>query len=371
MTSDRTAYTYDSRFLLHDTGVDQIRLPNGEVLDPEPHPSSVRITRRAAQLVEKSGLLDELVEMPARPARREEITRFHDEDYVDEVRRLTSEGGGELYRNTPVVRGSWDAALFAAGTSIALTRAVLEGRAGNAFGLVRPPGHHAMARQGMGYCVFNNVVLAALQARVDGVGRIAIIDWDVHHGNGTQHAFWQDPDVLFVSIHQDNWFPGLSGGARDIGGPGAEGTTVNVPLPPGTGDRGYECALERVVEPILRRFEPGVILVSAGMDASMMDPLGRMLVTTDGFREVASSVRRLADEICDGRLVVLQEGGYSAGYTPFCVLAVLEGISGHRTGVTDPLRGDSELAQAMVELRDEQEQAIERVRKIQTGYWDL
>ncbi len=371
MTSGPTAYTYDPRFLLHDTGVDEVRLPNGEVLDPEPHPSSVRITRRTAQLIEKSGLLDELETVPARAARRREITRFHTEEYVGEVEQLTSEGGGELHRRTPVVRGSWDAAVLAAGAAIVLTRSVLAGRAHNAFGLVRPPGHHATAKQGMGYCVFNNTALAALHARDEGAQRIAIIDWDVHHGNGTQHAFWRDPDVLFLSLHQDNWFPGLSGRAEDVGGAGAEGATVNVPLPPGTGDRGYEWALERVVAPVIRRFDPELILVSAGTDASMMDPLGRMLLTTDGFRELGAGTRRLADDVCGGRLVVLQEGGYSAGYTPFCVLAVIEGISGHRTEVVDPLTGDSELAQAMVELRDEQEQAIERVRSIQSAYWDL
>lgn len=371
MASDRTAYTYDSRFLLHDTGVDEVRLPNGEVLDPEPHPSSVRITRRTAQLIEKSGLLRDVDQVPARSATVDEITRFHDASYVEEVRKLTSEGGGELHRNTPVVRGTWDAALLSAGTSIALTRAVVEGQARNAFGLVRPPGHHATADEGMGYCVFNNAVLGALHARDSGIGRVVVIDWDVHHGNGIQSAFWDDPDALFVSLHQDNWFPGGSGTIEEVGGGDAEGTTVNVALPPGTGDRGYERAFERIVEPILRSFNPGLILVSSGTDASMMDPLGRMIVTSAGFREIATRTRVLADELCEGRLVVLQEGGYSAGYAPFCSLAVLEGLVGTRTEVEDPLAGDSELAQAMVELRDEQEQAIDRVRAVHSRYWEL
>lgn len=369
---DRTAYAYDPRFLLHDTGVDEIRLPTGHLLDPEPHPASLRIIRRTAQLVANSGLLSDLIELPARPASEKHLVLCHSPGYVAEVRRIIERGGGVLPGRLPVTRGSWDAALLAAGTAVALTDAVLDGIVNHAFGLVRPPGHHATATSAMGYCIFNNVAIAARHARRERhVGRIAIIDWDVHHGNGTQETFWNEPEVLFVSLHQENWFPVGSGTAEEVGGPRAEGTTVNVPLPSGTGDRGYEHALNQIVTPIVRQFRPELILVSAGQDASIVDPLGRMAVTSRGFREMARRVRELASEVCGGRIVAVQEGGYSAGYTPFCTLAVLEGIADVHTEVLDPVVGGRTLKKVSVELRHEQEQAVDAVKAVQAAYWDL
>ncbi|MFN2555844.1 MAG: class II histone deacetylase [Nitriliruptorales bacterium] len=369
---ERTAYAYDPRFLLHDTGMDEVRLPSGHVLDPDPHPSSMRIIRRTAQLVAHSGLLSDLIELPARPASEEQLVLCHSPGYVAEVRRITEGGGGLLPGRIPVTRGSWDAALLAAGTAVALTNAVLDGIVQHAFGLVRPPGHHATATSPMGYCIFNNVAIAARHARQERhVRRVAIIDWDVHHGNGTQETFWNEPDVLFLSLHQENWFPVGSGSAEEVGGPGAEGTTVNVPLPAGTGDRCYARALDEIVAPIVRQFRPELILVSAGQDASIVDPLGRMVVTSQGFREMACRVRELAIEVCGGRLVVLQEGGYSPGYTPFCTLAVLEGIADVRTEVVDPVVGGRTLKKVTVELRREQEEAVEHAKGVQSPYWDL
>ncbi|MDP8931572.1 MAG: class II histone deacetylase [Actinomycetota bacterium] len=369
---DRTAYAYDPRFLLHDTGVDEIRLPTGQLLDPEPHPSSLRIIRRTAQLVANSGLLSDLIELPARPASEKNLVLCHSPGYIAEVRRIIEGGGGLLPGRIPVARGSWDAALLAAGTAVALTDAVLDGIVRHAFGLVRPPGHHATATSAMGYCIFNNVAIAARHARRErDVSRVAIIDWDVHHGNGTQETFWNEPEVLFVSLHQENWFPVGSGTAEEVGGPSAEGTTVNVPLPSGTGDRGYEQALNQIVVPIVRQFHPELILVSAGQDASIVDPLGRMAVTSQGFRDMARRVRELASEVCGGRLVAVQEGGYSAGYTPFCTLAVIEGIADMRTEVLDPVVGGRTLKKVTVELRREQEQAVDHVKTVQAAYWDL
>lgn len=368
----RTAYAYDPRFLLHDSGMDEILLPSGHLLDPEPHPSSLRITRRTAQLVAHSGLLSDLIELPARPASEQQLVLCHSPGYVAEVRRITEAGGGLLPGRIPVSRGSWDAAVLSAGTAVALTDAVLDGIVQHAYGLIRPPGHHATATSAMGYCIFNNIAIAARHAQHDRqVRRTAIIDWDVHHGNGTQEAFWNEPDVLFVSLHQENWFPVGSGTVEDVGGAGAEGTTVNVPLPSGTGDRGYERALAQIVAPIVRQFHPELILVSAGQDASIVDPLGRMLVTSQGFREMACWVRELAREVCAGRLVALQEGGYSPGYTPFCTLAVLEGIADVRTEVVDPVVGGRTLKKVTVELRREQEEAVERAKAVQSAYWDL
>jgi acetoin utilization deacetylase AcuC-like enzyme len=365
------AYCYDERFLQHDTGLDAHHLPDGSILDPVEHPSSARIIRRTAQLIAASGLLEGALVVAARPATEDELTAYHTPEYIAHVQQVTKSGGGWLDPETPVVPGSWEAALLAAGAAIELTDVVLADRASCAFGLLRPPGHHAMRDQGMGFCVFNNVVLATRHAQRRGVQRIMVLDWDVHHGNGTQAAFWDDPSVLFVSLHQDNWYPEGWGAVDQIGGPDSEGTTVNIPLPPGTGNRGYLAALERIVVPIARQFRPEMIFVSAGQDASMEDPLGRMLVTMRGYRAMARLVRDLADELCAGRLVVLMEGGYSLRYVPFCTLAVIEGMIGRESGIADPHEGTSELPQAEREFRPDQEAAIEAARQVLSRYWQL
>ncbi len=371
MSSGQTAYVFDPKFLTHATGESALRLPDGTVMEAVEHYSNNRITNRTAQLIEGSGLQRQLEPVAARPATLDEIESFHTPEYIDEVRRITASGGGMLDDQTRVSAGSFQAALLAAGAAIELTDAVLEGRVRNGYGLLRPIGHHAMPGQGMGFCVFNNVVIAARHAQRRGAGRIAIVDWDVHHGNGTQTAFWNDPSVLFNSLHQDDWYPGGWGMLEDIGGDDARGTTVNIPLPSGTGNRGYQLAFERLIEPIIRQFEPDLIFVSAGQDASLADPLGRMVVTTSGFRMMAEQLRRIADDVCHGRLVGVQEGGYSASYTPFCTLAVVEGMVGIATGIGEPWTGSSELARSERAFSPEQEDAIEAVRETQARYWKL
>ncbi|MDP9022766.1 MAG: class II histone deacetylase [Actinomycetota bacterium] len=368
----RTAYTYDPRFLLHDAGVDTIRLPTGQLLDPEPRSASVRITRRTAQLVANSGLLNDLVQLPARAATSEELRLVHTDRYVARVRQLAAAGGGGLDAGLRIAHGTWDAAVLAAGTAVALTDAVLDGIVVRAFGLLRPPGHHAGCDRGGGDSVFNNAALAAAHARsTRALGRVAIVDWDVHHGAGTQQVFWDDPDVLFVCLHQDGWFPAGFGDATQIGGPAARGTTVNVALPPGSGDRGYLRTVERVVAPVIRQFGPDLLIISAGQDANLRDPRGRMLVTTHGFRDMTSSLRQVADDVCEGRIVVLQEEAFSPEYSPFCTLAVLEGTVGVRTEVTDPFQGDSELAQARAELRRTLDDALQATIDALSDHWGL
>lgn len=371
MPSTRTGYVWDPGFLLHDTGETARTLPDGTVMEPVEHYSNNRITHRTAQLVQGSGLLRALTPIAARPATVEEIGLFHTPAYIDHVRAVCARGGGMLDDQTRVTTGSFEAALLAAGGALELTDAVLDGRVRNGYGLLRPIGHHAMPDQGMGFCVFNNVVIAARHARRRGVGRIAIVDWDVHHGNGTQTAFWDDPQTLFISLHQDDWYPAGWGAVEDTGGDAAPGTTVNIPLPPGTGDQGYTLAFAQVVAPVIRRFRPELIYISAGQDAGLADPLGRMLVTMDGFRALAAQMRLLADELCAGRLVGLQEGGYSAAHTPFCTLGVIEGIAGIRSGIDEPWRGSAEHAHALREFRAPQAEAVVAARRVQEQFGPL
>jgi acetoin utilization deacetylase AcuC-like enzyme len=256
------------------------------------------------------------------------------------------------------------AALLAAGSTIAAMDAVLDGPAPRAYVLARPPGHHAVADMGMGFCLLNNVALAVLHARRRGVQRVLILDWDVHHGNGTQAAFYDDPSVLFISLHQDDWYPIGMGGLDQRGAGEGIGATVNVPLPAGTGDRGYAAVLDRIVAPVARRFQPDLFVISAGQDASMMDPLGRMLVSMTGFRAMGQRMRALADELCGGRLLLVQEGGYSEVYTPFSTLGALEGASGHLTGIADPYLDQSELARAEAVFTRDTELAIEAAERV-------
>jgi len=215
---------------------------------------------------------------------------------------------------------------------------VLDGNCRNAYALVRPPGHHAEANRGRGYCMFGNTALAAMHARqARGLARVAIVDWDVHHGNGTQAAFYSDPSVLTISLHQDTLYPIESGFIEETGSGPGEGYNINIPLPPGTGNGGYLAAFERIVAPALVRFRPDLILIASGLDASAYDPLARMMLNSEAYREMARILMGVADECCDGRIVACHEGGYSPIYVPFCGLAVVETLSGIATGVEDAM----------------------------------
>jgi acetoin utilization deacetylase AcuC-like enzyme len=253
-------------------------------------------------------LLERLPWSEGRRATREDVIRCHTPEYVELIESIDRETW--LDGDTAVTANSFDAALLAAGTAIAAVE-------GDAFALVRPPGHHALVDRAMGFCLFNNVAVAARFAQAElGLARVAILDWDVHHGNGTQAIFWDDPSVLYVSLHQWPFYPGT-------GGPDEQNeTTVNVPLRAGGGDEEYASAFDRVVEPAIRQFEPDVLLVSAGFDAHVADPLAWMEVTEGGFRDFARRARELAP-----RVAAVLEGGYNLDTLPTLVNAALEGFS--------------------------------------------
>jgi acetoin utilization deacetylase AcuC-like enzyme len=355
--------------LLHDTGRGVFERPATPLLDEqEPHPENAGRIRNMKAILERGPLRTLVRFRDGRRATPDELELVHQASYLDSIRRLCEQGGGLLTATTPVSRHSFDAARAAAGTALAALEAVLTRECLDAYALVRPPGHHAQPAQADGYCLLSNVALAAELARRRGVGRVAILDWDVHHGNGTQECFYQRADVLTVSVHMRHGAWGDShpqtGAPDEVGaGPGA-GFNVNVELPPGTGDCGYARAMEEVAMPIVDAFGPQLILVAAGQDASQFDPNGRQCVTMAGFRALGASARALADRHCSGRLVLVQEGGYAPSYAAFCLHATLEGVLGLEPSLEDPCaylpddpnRGREEIAAARAAL---------------APYWDL
>ena len=266
------------------------------------------------------------------------MTRFHTPEYVETIREMSASDGGDAGEGAPFSHGGFEIALLAAGGTITAVDAVLDNEVDNAYALVRPPGHHAERDRGRGFCVFGNVAIAAMHALADrGLGRIATIDWDVHHGNGTQQAFYDRDDVLTMSIHQDNWYPRDSGALEETGEAAGDGYNINVPLPPGSGHGAYLATIEQVIVPALEAYKPDLILVPSGFDGGMYDPLGRMMAYSETFREMTRLLLEAADQLCGGRLVLSHEGGYSPTYVPFCGLAVVEELSGRRSEAGDPM----------------------------------
>jgi acetoin utilization deacetylase AcuC-like enzyme len=322
----------------HDTGTSAWVMPAGLSVQPFAHIESADGKRRIKNLVEVSGLLDHLVQLKPRAATEEEILRLHTPDYVARIKRESDALGGDAGDLTPFGHGSYEIALLSAGGCITAVDAVLDGKVDNAYALVRPPGHHAERDAGKGFCIFANVAIAVQHARVvRGLSRVAVVDWDVHHGNGTEHAFYSDPNVLTISIHQDNNFPPASGALSDNGSGAGQGFNINVPLPAGSGVGAYVATFEKVVAPALRNFGPELIIIASGLDASAMDPLASMMMTSDGYRRLTQIMLAAAREVCGGRLVACHEGGYSPAYVPYCGLAIMEELVGVRTSLEDPL----------------------------------
>jgi len=307
----KLGYILDDIFVQH-------RAPSG-------HPERPARAEAVRDALVAAGIADRGQRVVPRLATDEELVRVHHASYLSELEKHVPGRSGWLDPDTYFSPGTWDAARTAAGSVCELALEVLQGAHVQGIAVVRPPGHHATPDRAMGFCLLNNVAAAAAAARAGGAARVAIVDWDVHHGNGTQDIFWDDPSVLYLSVHQFPYYPG-TGAPTEIGGERARGATVNVGLPSGAGDGDYAAVFDHVLVPALERFRPDLVLVSAGFDAFEHDPLAGMRVTHAGFAAMGRRLRAVAEQHAAGRIVAVLEGGYD-----------LDGLAGGMTAVLTTL----------------------------------
>lgn len=337
----RTGFFHDERCFWHSGGNYAGMIPVGGLVQPLAAgglPENPETKRRLKNLAEVTGLMAELAAMDAAPATREDLERVHPTSYLDAFRAASDSGGGELGLRTPFGPGGYEIATLSAGLAKAALFAVLAGELDNAYALSRPPGHHCLPDWPNGFCLLNNIGIAIRAAQAAGLARrVAVVDWDVHHGNGTEAVFYTDPDVLTISIHQEHNYPLDSGEIERRGDGAGLGRNMNIPLPPGAGHATWLEAVQRLVLPALRVHAPDVIVIASGFDASAADPLAHQLAHAGTFRAMTGAVLGAADELCGGRVVAVHEGGYSEWYVPFCGHAVLEEMSGSRITAPDPM----------------------------------
>ena len=362
---ERTAFYFDEKCLWFSAGPAALVLPVGGWVQPMAsggHADSPEPKRRLKSLMDVSGLTDRLDQRKAAPATREDLLRIHPASYVDAFKAMSDAGGGAIHPSAPFSGGAYEIALQSAGLAIQAVADVAGGEHRTAYAVTRPSGHHCSQDMPMGFCMFANVALAVEAAKAKHrLKRVAILDWDVHHGNGTEACFYGRGDVLTISMHQENCFPpGGSGGVAAAGEGEGAGANINIPLWPGCGHEMYLAALERIALPAIRDFRPDLIVVVSGFDANGVDPLARMLATSETFRAMTRLVKQAAAELCGGRLVVVQEGGYAETAVPFCGVAVLEELAGIRTEVVDPYLELVSLQQPSAEFNAAQLEVLKR-----------
>ncbi len=316
-----TGYVYEEVFLEHDQPY---------------HPENARRLQRVLAVLQREGVLSEMCHLPARLATLDELRLVHSDSLITYVQRVAAAGGGNLDPDTYVSARSYDAALMAAGGTIRAVEAILGGEVDNAIALVRPPGHHATATRAMGFCLFNNVAVAAQVARSHrGVDRILIVDFDVHHGNGTQDTFAAEADVFYASTHQYPHYPG-TGHWRETGRGAGRGSVLNVSLPPGVGDAGYAQVWSDLLWPIAERFRPELMLISAGYDGHWSDPLAQMSLSLTGYAWMQRELVEMASELCAGRVLFVLEGGYELDVLAHGVLNAAHALLGENV-ISDPI----------------------------------
>lgn len=335
----RTGFYWHESCFWHGGGNYAGLLPVGGLVQPMVGglPENPETKRRLKNLIHVTGLSDKLQMRGATPATSDDLARVHPDHYLDEFAALSAKAGGELGMRTPFGPGGYEIAALSAGLAKAALMDVLSGDLNNAYALSRPPGHHCLPDFPNGFCLLNNIGIAIEAARAAGAAkRFAVLDWDVHHGNGTEAVFYEDPEVLTLSIHQDRNYPTDTGDFADRGRGAGLGANLNIPLPAGTGHVGYLDAMDRIALPAIRDFAPDVLIIACGFDASLVDPLGRMLATAETFAAMTARVMAVADDVCDGKLVMVHEGGYAENYVPFCGHAVLQTMAASAISAPDP-----------------------------------
>lgn len=363
-----TAFYHDERCLWHTTGEAVLVMPVGGWLQPPAgggHAESPETKRRFKALLDVSGLGSEVAQRSAPEADEEDLLRVHSREYLERFKAASDASGGEEGLFAPFGPGSYEIAKLSAGLAKRAVSDVLSGTYRNAYSLSRPPGHHCLADGAMGFCLLANIPIAIEAARAGyGLEKVAVLDWDVHHGNGTQTIYYDRPDVLTISLHQESCFPPGSGLVEERGEGEGDGYNVNVPLPPGSGYGTYLYAIRRVVLPVLERFGPDLIVVASGLDANAADPLARQLLYSDSYREMTRLVMEAADDLCGGHLVAVHEGGYAESTVPFCGLAVVETLSGVRTAVEDPFAELFAAQQPAPKVLDFQRSIVDEMAKV-------
>ena len=287
--------------------------PNYFLHTRDTHPEKKERLQAILSLLKNENLFSRLEQLAPLPATIQEVAEVHTREHIDYVRKLCEQHKTQLDPDTYLTPESYEVGLLSAGGALTAMRAVMRGKLDVAFSLGRPPGHHAEPHRAMGFCLFNNIAIAIRRAQKEfNVSRIMVLDWDVHHGNGTQKAFYHDSGVLFVSPHQSPLFPG-TGHLKENGAGDGEGYNVNIPLPPGCGDDVYSRVFSEIVRPLADRYRPELLLVSAGQDSYHNDPVASMKVSFAGFAMMARHAREIASQYCDGKIVLTLEGGYHIG----------------------------------------------------------
>ncbi|MDP2718324.1 MAG: histone deacetylase [Dehalococcoidia bacterium] len=309
----KTGLIYSPIYLEHDTGS---------------HPENAKRLEAVMAYLKKMGVLNRIGVFPPRKATVDEVALVHTKEYITSIENKAINGGGWLDMDTFLSPASFDVAMYAVGGVLTGIEKVMAGELSSAFALVRPPGHHAGISKASGFCIFNNVAVAARYALKEyKLQRVMIVDFDVHHGNGTSDIFYSDPAVLYFSTHQYPFYPG-TGSISETGSGEATGNTVNIPLPAMSGDSIYNRVFEEILVPIGRRFRPQLILVSAGYDGHREDYLATMRLTVDGFVRMTATIKQLAGELCGDRMVFALEGGYATESLSECIKATLETMNG-------------------------------------------
>ncbi len=347
----KTGVVRDERYLRHGAGV--------------VHPESPERLTAIYRMLDSAEMKGKFQNIAPRHATREELERIHTEGYIDQVARTAGETYVSLDPDTSTTPDSYDTALLAAGGVCQAVDQVIAGAAANAFALVRPPGHHAEADRAAGFCLFNNIAIGARYATAHhGLEKVLIADFDLHHGNGTQHSFYGDADILYFSTHQYPYYPG-TGALGEMGKGKGLGYTINVPLVPGAGDGEYLSIFRQILKPVALQFKPDLVMVSAGFDIYNQDPLGGMEVTPRGFAGLVRVLTDIADACCGGKLVLVLEGGYN-----------VEGEAASVKAVLLEMRGDTQLTEADLDTieraKDPNAEAfLRQVRERIKPFWDI